>query len=46
MPDYIKMDRQAVPHAEGVGCPEELEVVREIGIERAQGFLLGKPQPM
>jgi len=32
--------------AEGVEYPEELEVVREIGIDRVQGFLLGKPQPM
>ncbi|CAN5731972.1 hypothetical protein BH10ACT1_BH10ACT1_00200 [soil metagenome] len=32
--------------AEGVETPEELEVVRELGITWAQGYLLGRPAPM
>ena len=32
--------------AEGVETPEELEVVRELGIDWAQGFLLGRPAPV
>jgi diguanylate cyclase (GGDEF)-like protein/PAS domain S-box-containing protein len=32
--------------AEGVETPEQLQRVREIGCTEAQGFLLGKPQPV
>jgi EAL domain-containing protein (putative c-di-GMP-specific phosphodiesterase class I) len=31
--------------AEGVETPETLERLRELGVDRAQGFLLGRPGP-
>ena len=31
--------------AEGVETNEHLEVIRELGITRAQGYLLGRPAP-
>ncbi|MBM3116167.1 GGDEF domain-containing protein [Jeongeupia naejangsanensis] len=31
--------------AEGIETPEELDVVRRIGISLAQGYLIGRPQP-
>ena len=31
--------------AEGVETTEQLEVIRELGCDRAQGFLLGRPMP-
>jgi EAL domain-containing protein (putative c-di-GMP-specific phosphodiesterase class I) len=30
--------------AEGVECAEQLEVLRDIGVEHAQGFYLGHPR--
>lgn len=32
--------------AEGIETPEELEVLREIGVDYGQGFLLGRPAPI
>jgi len=32
--------------AEGVETPEQLEIVRASGCDRAQGFLLGRPHPL
>ena len=29
--------------AEGVETPEQLEIIRELGCDKAQGFLLGRP---
>ena len=31
--------------AEGIETREELQAVRELGIQLGQGFLLGKPTP-
>jgi diguanylate cyclase (GGDEF)-like protein len=31
--------------AEGVETTEQLEIIRELGCDRAQGFLLGRPMP-
>lgn len=31
--------------AEGIEKPDELQVLRDLGIEYGQGYLLGKPQP-
>ncbi len=31
--------------AEGVETSEQLEIIRELGCDRAQGFLLGRPMP-
>ena len=31
--------------AEGVETPEELEVLRQLGVTKAQGYLLGRPMP-
>lgn len=31
--------------AEGVEAPEQLTALREMGCDRAQGFLLGRPMP-
>ena len=31
--------------AEGIETPEQLELVRQLGCHRAQGYLLGRPQP-
>jgi EAL domain-containing protein (putative c-di-GMP-specific phosphodiesterase class I) len=32
--------------AEGVEAREELNVLRELGVDRAQGYLIGKPLPL
>lgn len=32
--------------AEGVECAEELSALRELGISKAQGYHLGRPQPL
>jgi diguanylate cyclase (GGDEF)-like protein/PAS domain S-box-containing protein len=32
--------------AEGIETPEQLELVRSLGCDEAQGFLLGRPQPL
>jgi len=32
--------------AEGIETPEQLDIVRASGCDRAQGFLLGRPQPL
>ena len=29
--------------AEGIEMPEELDIIRELGVELGQGFLLGRP---
>ncbi|MEE9416332.1 MAG: GGDEF domain-containing phosphodiesterase [Acidimicrobiales bacterium] len=40
-------DRLGVPTiAEGVETPEQLEVLVELGVDYAQGFEIGAPQPM
>ena len=31
--------------AEGVETAEQLEIIRELGCDKAQGFLLGRPMP-
>ncbi len=35
----------ATPVAEGVETMEQLELLREMGYNRAQGYLMGKPEP-
>lgn len=42
--DYFASETQARLIAEGIELPEELEVLRRIGVDLGQGYLLGKPQ--
>jgi EAL domain-containing protein (putative c-di-GMP-specific phosphodiesterase class I) len=32
--------------AEGVETPDDLSLLRELGYDHAQGYLLGRPQPI
>ncbi len=43
---FFARDTNAVVVAEGIETVSEMQVLRQLGVDRGQGYLLGKPMPL